>query len=80
MSKFIGKRVFYHCPQCKQPFSLSTKCVDKSEEINLVFCSKKCYEDWGKADEEAAILNKGKMKKFLKNTVEVGSHQKKVND
>jgi len=57
MSKFLGKRVFYHCPQCKQPFSLSTKCVDKAEEINLVFCSKKCYEDWGKADEEAAIQN-----------------------
>ncbi len=57
MSKFIGKRVFYYCSQCNNPFTLSKKCVDKSEDMNLIFCSQKCWEDWENADEKAAIEN-----------------------
>jgi hypothetical protein len=57
MSKFIGKRVFYSCSQCEKPFTLSKKCVDKSEDMNLIFCSKECCKNWEDADEKAAIEN-----------------------
>jgi len=57
MSRFIGKRVFYHCDNCKKRFTVSNKTVDKSEEMNLLFCSQKCWEDWQEADEKAATKN-----------------------
>jgi transcription elongation factor Elf1 len=54
MSKFIGKRVFYHCSHCNSAFTLSRKTVDKSQEMNLVFCSKKCWNDWQKHSDAVA--------------------------
>lgn len=54
---FIGKRVFYCCSNCGNEFTLSKKSIDKSEDMNLVFCSKKCWNEWDKSDDEAAIQN-----------------------
>jgi hypothetical protein len=43
MSRFIGKRVFYHCHYCDTPFSLGKKSVDDSLQTGAVFCSRQCF-------------------------------------
>ncbi len=46
MSKYIGKRVFYHCGSCGNPFTLNNNSVDDSNNSGEVFCSKNCHESF----------------------------------
>ena len=57
MSRFIGKRVFYTCDNCNASFTTGRKSVDKSVERNRIFCSEKCWQEWERKDDEAALEN-----------------------
>lgn len=44
MSRYIRKRVFYHCDYCNKPFTINKNCVDDWKYSDNIFCSRKCYE------------------------------------
>lgn len=56
MSRYIGKRVFYHCGECKKPFTLNKKSVDVLETLNAVFCSKECYNKFLRHSDSSSVV------------------------